>query len=169
MIHHVTMPARSPEHVANVLAEIMGATARPFLGPIEGAFNVMLEDEHGTAIEVLPDQTVMVPGEGDAPCSFARGDCPTLSPFHFLFSVKCDRETIERIGAREGWRTRHFWRGPPGKSVQLIEFWVENRFQIEFMTPEMVPDYVAFERVAAQDAKRAAMAAHWAAQGRKIV
>jgi hypothetical protein len=52
--------------------------------------------------------------------------------------------------------------------VQLIEFWVENRFQIEFMTPEMVADYVAFEKVAVQDTKREAMAAHWAARGMKL-
>ena len=50
--------------------------------------------------------------------------------------------------------------------MQLIEFWVENRFQIEFMTPDMIPAYVDFERVVVQDAKREAMAAHWAAQNR---
>lgn len=167
MIHHVTMPARNPEHVAQVLAEVMGGTARPFLGPVQGAFNVMLEDGHGTAIEIIPDGTVMVPGQDEVPCSFGRGENPTLVPFHFLISVETDRETIERIGEREGWRTRHFWRGPVGKGVQLIEFWVENRFQIEFMTPEMVPAYVHFEKVATQDAMRDAMAAHWAGAAEK--
>ena len=37
MIHHVSIPAREPQHVANVLAELMGGKCYPF-GPLEGAF-----------------------------------------------------------------------------------------------------------------------------------
>ena len=37
MIHHVSIPARDPKHVAEVLAEVMGGRCVPF-GPLEGAF-----------------------------------------------------------------------------------------------------------------------------------
>ena len=37
MIHHVSIPAREPRHVAEVLAELMGGKHHPF-GPLEGAF-----------------------------------------------------------------------------------------------------------------------------------
>jgi hypothetical protein len=37
MIHHVSIPAREPRHVAEVLAELMGGKCHPF-GPLEGAF-----------------------------------------------------------------------------------------------------------------------------------
>jgi hypothetical protein len=36
MIHHVSIPAREPQHVAEVLAELMGGKCYPF-GPLEGA------------------------------------------------------------------------------------------------------------------------------------
>ena len=36
MIHHVSIPARVPRHVAEVLTGLMGGTCHPF-GPLEGA------------------------------------------------------------------------------------------------------------------------------------
>jgi hypothetical protein len=52
MIHHVSIPAREPRHVAVVLAELMGGQCYPF-GPLEGAFMAMSGDTHGTMIEVV--------------------------------------------------------------------------------------------------------------------
>ena len=37
MIHHVSIPACEPQHVAEVLAELLGGKCYPF-GPLEGAF-----------------------------------------------------------------------------------------------------------------------------------
>ena len=64
MIHHVSIPARNPEHVANVLAEVMGGKGVPF-GPLEGAFMAMSGDEHGSMIEVYPGNVALVPGQDD--------------------------------------------------------------------------------------------------------
>ena len=36
MIHHVSIPARNPQHVAEVLAEVMGGKCVPF-GPLSKA------------------------------------------------------------------------------------------------------------------------------------
>jgi hypothetical protein len=66
--------------------------------------------------------------------------------------VKVDRATIERIGAREGWRTRHFWRGPSPevRLFELYEFWVENRVLLELVTEDMIPAYAKITNGAAQ-------------------
>lgn len=48
MIHHVSIPARDPEHVARVLAELFQGYAGPFIGPMPGAWAVYQEDGFGT-------------------------------------------------------------------------------------------------------------------------
>jgi hypothetical protein len=163
MIHHVSIPARDPEHVARVLAELLGGYAGPFVGPFPGAFAVYAEDAHGTGIEVYREQTVLVPGEGDTECAFQLSEPPPGTAFHALISVKADRATIERIGAREGWRTRHFWRGPGSLELfELYEMWVENRVLLELVTEDMLASYVKIANGTAQQAllaKRAAMQA----------
>ena len=65
MIHHVSIPAREPRHVAEVLAELMGGKCHPF-GPLEGAFMATSGDAHGTMIEVYPERATL-----DIPASFA--------------------------------------------------------------------------------------------------
>ena len=65
--------------------------------------------------------------------------------------MAADRATIERIGAREGWRTLHFWRGPPGvRLFELYEFWVENRVMLELVTEDMLGAYVRIANGPAQ-------------------
>lgn len=152
MIHHVSIPARDPQHVAKVLSELTGWAARPFLGPVPGAIMLLAEDGHGTGIEIYPDGTTMAPGEGVDQIHFGRGQSPALFPFHILLSLDTDRETIQRLGEREGWRTLNCWRGPPEHPVfELIEFWIENRVMIEVATPDMLPNYVRTATAAAHD------------------
>jgi hypothetical protein len=142
MIHHVSIPARDPRHVAQVLAELLGGYAGPFIGPMPGAWVVYQDDAHGSGIEVYEEGTLLKPGAGDSDGEILKGPAPAAVSFHALVSVPADRATIERIGAREGWRTRHFWRGPPGvKLFELYEFWVENRVLLEIVTADMLPAY----------------------------
>ncbi len=160
MIHHVSIPARDPQHVAKVLAELMGGYAGPFLGPIPGAWTVYAEDDVGTGIEVYEEATVLLPGGDDKMGSAGRSEPPQAVAFHALISVACDRAAIERIGAREGWRTKHFWRGPPGKPLfELYEVWIENRVMLEVATQDMLPAYVKIANGAAQRALMADRAA----------
>jgi hypothetical protein len=151
MIHHVSIPARDPEHVARVLAELFGGYCGPFIGPFPGAWAVYQEDGMGSGIEVYTDGTTIVPGEGDAMGRAELAEPPRAIAFHALISVKCDRATIERIGSREGWRTRHFWRGPGEmKLFELYELWVENRILLELVTEDMVAAYVKIANGPAQ-------------------
>lgn len=146
MIHHVSIPARDPRHVAEVLAELMRGKSYPF-GPLEGAFLALMGDDYGTMIEVYPEQTTLdVPGRDDQ-VVFGENTAPPRSwPFHVLLSVPREQDEIEHIGAREGWHAKTFGRGMEGQKpfFHVVEFWVENRVMIEVASPVMTQDYQDF-------------------------
>jgi hypothetical protein len=101
-------------------------------------------DAHGTMIEAYPEAAGISPGRGDDPGRFIENErTPQAWPFHLLLSVPLGQSAIERIGEREGWRTRFFGRGAPGQppAFHVIEFWVENRLMIEVVPQEMARDY----------------------------
>jgi hypothetical protein len=145
MIHHVSISAHRPQHVAEVLAEIMHGHCHPFPGQIADSFMAVTGDDHGTMVEVYPEDTTLNPGVADdEQVTGLRGQAaPATVPFHFLLSVPASAGEIERIGAREGWRTRLFGRGPRGQKpfFHVIEFWVENRLMIELAPETMIGEY----------------------------
>ena len=143
MIHHVSIPVRDPAHVAAVLAELTGWSVRPFPGPCPGALVMLSGDAHGTTVELYPDGTVLVPGEGQDQGHMTQRPGPELSGFHFLWSLDVDPDAVLAIAAREGWRALRCWRGPPGRpAFELIELWIDNRTMVEIATPDMLPDYL---------------------------
>ena len=146
MIHHVSIPAREPRHVAEVLAELMNGSCFPFR-PLEGAFMAASGDANGTMIEVYPERMTLTMPDRDDPAVFAEHPTPPPAwPFHILLSVPWEAEDVERIGAREGWRAKTFGRGTPGQKpfFHVIEFWLENRLLIEVATPAMAQEYLDF-------------------------
>ncbi|WGV23376.1 hypothetical protein [Halotia branconii] len=141
MIHHISIAVKNPNHVAQVLAEILKAQAVPF-PPNPGSYIVIPFDEHGTAIELYPLGSQIEPGEGDEQCVFVH--TATISRFtdiHAAISVSVSQNEIEQIGVREGWRVIRCNRD---SFFDVIEFWVENRLMIEFLTPEMTTRYLNF-------------------------
>ena len=162
MIHHVSISAHDPKHVADVLAELMGGRAFPFPGGVAKSFMAVSGDDNGTLIEVYPEDVTLQPGTSDEQQARAGHDAqPGYVPFHMLLSVPIDRPTVERIGEREGWRTKYFGRGAPGQKpfFHVIEFWVENRIMIEVATPDMVSEYTQMLRYEKLDAMFAGRAA----------
>ena len=146
MIHHVSIPAREPQHVAEVLAELMGGKCCPF-GPLEGAFMAASGDAHGTMIEVYPERATLDIPDRDDQVVFGENRAPPQNwPFHMLLSVPLQPEQVERIGAREGWRAKTFGRGMKGHEpfFHVIEFWLENRLMIEVVSPAMAREYEDF-------------------------
>jgi hypothetical protein len=146
MIHHVSIPAHEPQHVAEVLAELMNGKCFPF-GPLAGAFMAASGDANGTMVEVYPERTTLTISERDGQVVFAENPAPPRTwPFHLLLSVPREAEEVERTGAREGWRAKTCGRGMPGQKpfFHVIEFWVENRLLIEVATPTMAQEYVDF-------------------------
>jgi hypothetical protein len=61
MIHHISISAADPRHVAGVIAELWRGTALPF-PPAPGSYIVIPGDSYGTAIEVYPLGNEMIPG-----------------------------------------------------------------------------------------------------------
>jgi hypothetical protein len=146
MIHHVSIPARDPQRVAEVLAELLGGKCFPF-GPLEGAFMAASDDAHGTMIEVYPERATLDIPDSDDQVVFGENRSPPQTwPFHALLSVQLEPEQVERIGAREGWRAKTFGRGRKGHEpfFHVIEFWLKNRLMIEVASPAMTREYLDF-------------------------
>jgi hypothetical protein len=140
MIHHISISVNNPQHVAEVLAEVLNGQAFPFF-PNPGSFMVFPLDEHGTGIEVYPLKTQLMPGEGDNSCTFAENATPSgFTATHAAISVSSSQEKIELIGKREGWRVLRCNRD---SFFDVMEFWLENKVMIELLTPEMSAQYLA--------------------------
>ncbi len=89
-IHHVTLPAFDPPHVAAVLAELVGGKVFPMPHPA-GSKVVYAGAEDGTLLEVWPagsraDVGSHVANEDVAP--------PARWPHHAYLSVEADEATI---------------------------------------------------------------------------
>lgn len=152
MIHHLSIAARDPKHVAGVLAELMGGAAVPF-PPNPGSFFALQLDEHGSGVEVYPAGTELHPGGGDG-AGFAK-DSEIGRGFgatHFALSVATQADAVEAIARREDWQCYRCDRGP----FHVIEVWLENRSMVEILPPEFAAEYLAFTRA---DKIEAAMAA----------
>ena len=72
MIHHVSISAHDPKHVAEVLAELMNGRCYPFGGGVADSFMAVSGDEHGSMIEVYPETVTLHPGTGDGQARVLR-------------------------------------------------------------------------------------------------
>jgi len=154
MIHHVSIPAREPERVAKVLAELMGGKHFPF-APCDGGYLANSGDEYGTMVEVYPELVTLRMPDANAPitygpnqaCGYGKLEEPASSyAFHALLSTHLTVEQVEQIGAREGWRAVMIHRGRKGHkpAFKVVEFWIENRLMIEVTNKDLLSDYVTF-------------------------
>jgi hypothetical protein len=152
MIHHLSIAARDPKHVAGVLAEFMGGVAVPF-PPNPGSYFALQRDEHGSGVEVYPAGTQLQPG-GVEGGGFVKKPAPKRGyhSTHFALSVATGADKVEAIAAREGWQCFRCNRGP----FHVIEVWLENESMVEILPPEYAREYLAFTR---PDKIEAAMAA----------
>ena len=139
MLFHASISAYDPARVAAVLAEMMRGEAFPFPS-LPGAHIAMADDRHGTAIEVYPAGKALVPGETEVE-STTVADADRPSDTHLALGVPISEAELRRICEREWWLCRTCCRGGV---FHVVEVWVENRFLIEALTPEMQAEYLAF-------------------------
>ena len=138
MIHHFSIPAETPRHVASVLAELFEGGFEKF-NACPNAFMVYLGDEHLSELEVLPLGTELSPDPDGGEVNFKNHpSTPQFMAFHALISTRRSEQEISEIAQREGWRVSRLSRG----SFEVIEFWVENRVLLELMTPEMTSTFL---------------------------
>ncbi|MFN6962270.1 MAG: hypothetical protein ACK4S4_00725 [Pyrinomonadaceae bacterium] len=152
MINHISIAVNDPKRVADVLAEIWDGEVFPF-PPAPNSYFVLANDGRGSAVEVTPAGTVIVPGEGlpddddlDAAtevyeAKFVQaGSAPQYVATHLNINTRKSIDEIREIAKREGWRVLVCNRGEG--LFQLVEVWIENNFMLEVMTPEQTARYI---------------------------
>ena len=138
MLHHISIAVNQPLNVAKVLAEVSQGRVFPFPSHPSN-YIVITGDKYGTAIEILPSDTVLVPGESEVQFEENNSSSEFVA-VHAAIFVPSSQEEIEQIAAREGWRVLYGDRG----LFQVIEFWVENKLLLELIPPAFVPRYLEF-------------------------
>ena len=139
MIHHISIPAKNPCHVASVLAELFDNNYCAPFPSNPGSYVTFAGDEYGTLIEVYPLGTEMIPGEDDQPIQYQHNSSSQFTATHAALSIPLEQSQIESIAQREGWRCLRCSRG----HFEIIEFWVENSLLLELATPELAEKYTA--------------------------
>ncbi len=141
MIHHISIAANQPLHVAQVLAELWQGQVIPFPNHA-GSYVVLTFDPHGTLIEVCPRGTELAPGEGDQGVQFIQNpQSSAYTAVHAAISVPASEAQIREIAAREGWRAVCCDRA---EYFEVIEFWIENQLLLELLPPTFAAKYLAF-------------------------
>lgn len=138
MLHHISMNARDPRHVAEQLgymlaAKVVRAPRPPF--PINTWF-VCLGDENGTLLEILPWGEVRDPnGRG----GIAHDDnMRPHSGWHVLISTHTPLEHVVAVASQEGW---HYEQADAG-IFQFVKVWIENGVLIEVMSAPQSAAYM---------------------------
>ena len=136
MIHHISLPAQNPLHVAEVLAELFKGYCAPFPSH-PGSYVAFAGDEYGTLVEVYPLGTEMIPGKDGEAIQYQQKDSSQFIATHAAISIPLEQSEIEAIAQREQWRCVRCSRG----FFDVIEFWLENTVLVELATPELAQQY----------------------------
>lgn len=151
MINHLSIAVDEPKRVADFIAKLWDGEVFPF-PPAPDSFFVVANDGLGTAVEVTPTGTVLVPGEGlpDEDDLFAKTEvheaqfvmtqsAPQYVATHLNISVNKSIDEIRSMAKAEGWRVLVCNRGEG--LFQLVEVWLEDKLMLEVMTPEQTRRY----------------------------
>lgn len=137
-ISHVSIAVRDPERAARALAEIWGGAAHPFF-PLPDAWIAFSGGEPSCQIEFYPDGTELESEDTRADYAFRTNpEASSLTATHIALKAPCDRSTVERIAAREGWRCGL---GNRGGAFDVVDLWIEDRLMIEVVTPDLAADF----------------------------
>lgn len=140
MLFHMSMPADDPAHVAAVIAELWRGEAFPF-PPFPGAYTAMAGDARASSIEVYPRALELHPAPTHADVVAINAASPArFGACHAAIATDLTEADVHALAAREGWLARTLSRGG---IFRVIEFWVENSFMIEVLTPEMQAEYMS--------------------------
>lgn len=154
MIFHLSFAAREPQRAAEAVAELWGGEAFPFPPVAQGSWVAISGDERGTTMEIYPLGAALHPAEGDADSiAVMAAEPPGYVATHAAVATPLSAEEVHALAARHGWLTKYRKRGG---IFGVIEFWVENTFLLEVLTPEMQAEYTGFM---SPDAWRAMLAA----------
>ncbi|MCR5873798.1 hypothetical protein LRS10_06175 [Phenylobacterium sp. J426] len=98
-------------------------------------------DDRNSAVEVYPRGLELHPADGDADAVGVANPRPSgHSATHVAIASDLAETDILALAAEHGWTAKSRRRGG---AFGVIEFWVENRFMVEVLTPEMQAEYLA--------------------------
>ncbi|MGQ0541832.1 MAG: hypothetical protein ACT4O9_08275 [Blastocatellia bacterium] len=116
MINHISIAVNEPERVADFFAELWDGYVFPF-PPAPNSFFVLADDGKGSAVEVTPAGTVLIPGEGFPDendltsktemyeAQFVKNELvPRYVATHLNINTNKSIEEIREMANREGWR-----------------------------------------------------------------
>lgn len=150
MLFHISMPAKEPERVARVVAELWGGEAFPFI-PLakNGSWVAFAGDDRGSSIEFYPRGARIVPSEEDYPTGFTisvdeaaaadEGAFAGRIATHAAVYSPLPQDQIMALANRQGWLTRFAQRG----NFHVVEFWLENAVMLEVLPEELTKEYLA--------------------------
>ncbi len=102
-----------------------------------GSWFVCLGDPGGTMLELMPWGAVR---DIDVPNSLNHdADMRGRSGAHILIGTPLAAGEIMALASKAGWKAE------PGSAglFRFVKVWVENHFLIEFLPPDMAPEYAA--------------------------
>lgn len=140
MLFHASIPARHPENVARVIAELWGGFHAPFPS-FPDSWMAIAGDDRGSIIETYPADRVICPGGAQESCVAGTGASVQYSAFHIAIASTLTPDEVLAIGKREGWRAVRCTRGD---FFDVIELWIEETTMLEVLTEEMQKQYLAF-------------------------
>src|SRR3954454_4312615 len=141
MLFHASIPARDPEHVATVLAEVWRGRVLPFAAA-PGTFVVTAGEGPEIHIEVTAAARTTLPPDQPGAVKLAVLDPLVGTPVRL--GVPREEADLHRIARAAGWRSRTARREG---AFRVVELWLENWFMLEALTPTMQAEYrAALER-----------------------
>ena len=141
MIHHLSVSAADPKGAAEFFADVMGGVVVDF-PPNPGSYMVFKADGRGTAIEIYPAGSVMIPN-GDPGAVWVRqpDDADRRTPTHFALSVELPQDDVLARAKAKGWDAFVCDRGG---HFHVIEVWIENTWLVEILPPAFAAEYLGF-------------------------
>jgi len=139
MIFRASIAAKSPVHVANVIARLWGGQAMP-LPPFPHSFVAFAGDERNSAIEVYPLGHELIPADGEADATGSWNEAATgRTSTRLAIASPLSEVEIKSLAAREGWTAKTLSRRG---IFRVIEFWLEDTVMLEVLTQDMQREYL---------------------------
>jgi hypothetical protein len=139
MLFHMSADAEDPKRAAELVAELWGGKAYPFPPVGRGSWVAMAGDARNTTMEFYRRGTELRPGEGEAEGFGVETEGRRYGPSHAAVATPLGVEEVKAIAARYGAPAKVCVRGG---LFGVIEVWIEGRFLIEVLTPEMQAQYL---------------------------
>lgn len=138
MLYHASFNVHRPAEVAQILAEMLDATAIRAPSPPfpQDSWFVLYGDEAGSFIELLPWGAVLTPET-----RFGIGQDDAMRPHagsHVLLSTPRAEGEIRALAAHQRWKVELV----DARLFKVLKVWIDDAILVELLTPAMVPAYV---------------------------